>query len=77
VLSDWPTLDAAPQLLVLAQSKDLNESVLGLRGYVRLVGLEASVENKIKMLSEATRLTARPDEKKLVIGVWAGIFATQ
>ncbi len=77
VLSDWPTLDAAPHLLVLAQSKDLSEQVLGLRGYVRLVGLEASVENKIKMLNEAMALATRADEKKYVIGAWAAVFATQ
>jgi len=77
VLSDWPTLDAAPHLLELAASSDLTRQVLGLRGYVRLVGIEPAPENKIKMLNEAMTLAKRPEEKKAVVGAWATVFATQ
>ncbi|MCX5771184.1 MAG: HEAT repeat domain-containing protein [Candidatus Hydrogenedentes bacterium] len=77
IISDWPTLDAAPHLLVMAQSKDLSHQVLGLRGYVRLVGLEPAPENKIKMLNDAMALAKRPEEKKAVVGAWAAVFATQ
>jgi HEAT repeat protein len=77
VLSDWPTLDAAPHLLELAKSDDLSRQVLGLRGYVRLVGIEPSPENKIKMLNDAMALAKRPEEKKVVVGAWAAVFATQ
>ena len=77
VLSDWPTLDAAPHLLELARSNDLSRQVLGLRGYVRLVGIEPSPENKIKMLNNAMALAKRPEEKKVVVGAWAAVFATQ
>jgi len=77
VISDWPALDAAPHLLELAGSNDLSRQVLGLRGYVRLVGLEPSPENKIKMLNNAMALARRPEEKKVVVGAWAGVFATQ
>ena len=77
VISDWPALDAAPHLLELAGSNDLSRQVLGLRGYVRLVGLEPSPENKIKMLNNAMALARRPEEKKVVVGAWAAVFATQ
>ena len=77
VLSDWPTLDAAPHLLEFAKSNELSRQVLGLRGYVRLVGIEPSSENKIKMLNNAMALARRPEEKKVVVGAWAAVFATQ
>ena len=77
VLSDWPTLDAAPHLLEMAGSNDLSRQVLGLRGSVRLVGIEPSAENKIKMLNDAMALAKRPEEKKVVVGAWAAVFATQ
>ncbi|MDQ1257027.1 MAG: hypothetical protein QG656_1628, partial [Candidatus Hydrogenedentes bacterium] len=70
VLSDWPTLDAAPHLLELAKSADLNRQVLGLRGYVRLARIEPSPEAKAGMLTTAMGLAARPDEKKLVVAAW-------
>ncbi len=77
MLSDWPSLDAVPHLLTLAKSDDLNRQVLGLRGYVRLVGIEPSVEEKARMLSTAMSLAKRPDEKKLVLGAWGSVPTPQ
>lgn len=77
VLSDWPTLDAVPHVLELARSETLSRHVLGLRGYVRLAGVEGSGETKIKMLQEAMQLAKRPEEKKVVLGAWGAVFATQ
>jgi len=67
VLSNWPTLDAAPHLLELAQSNELNRHVLGLRGYVRLARTESSPQKKTRMLMTAVDMAKRPDEKKLVM----------
>jgi len=73
LLSNWPTLDAAPHLYQLAQSDDLNRQVLGLRGYVRLAGIEKAPQKKIDMLTKALDLAKRPEEKKLALGGWANI----
>lgn len=68
VLSNWPTFEASPHLLKLAQSDKLNQHVLGLRGYVRLSRLDStSMKDKSNMLKEATNLVKRPEEKKLVV----------
>jgi HEAT repeat protein len=70
VLSDWPTLEAAPHLLELTRSDTLTRQVLGLRGYVRLARIEPSTAKKTRMLTSAMDLARRPDEKKLVIAAW-------
>ena len=77
LLSNWPTLDAVPHLLKLARSDDLSRQVLGLRGYVRLAGIEPSVEKKTHMLTEAMDLANRPEEKKLVLGAWGTVMTEQ
>ena len=76
MISDWPTLDAVPHLLKLAQGEDITRQVLGLRGYVRLAGIEPSTEERARMLTTAMALTKRPDEKKLVLGAY-GTLPTQ
>ena len=82
VLSEWPTLDAVPHLLKLAQdgvpsARGVSRQVLGLRGYVRLAGIEPSPEAKAKMLTTAMPLAKRPDEKKLVLGAWGTLPTEQ
>lgn len=77
MLSEWPALDAVPHLLKLAQSDDLNRQVLGLRGYVRLAGIEPSMEERARMLTTAMTLAKRPDEKKLVLGTWGAVPTVQ
>jgi HEAT repeat protein len=77
LLSDWPGLEARPHLLIMAQSDDLSRQVLGLRGYVRLVGAEPSAEEKVNMLTKAMELAKRPDEQKLVLGGWGSVKTPQ
>jgi len=68
-LSDWPTVDAAPDLAEIARtSANATHKVLALRGYVRLIGVgDLSTGKKLAMCKEAVRLAKRPDEKKLVL----------
>ena len=77
LLSNWDTLDAAPHLAKLAESKDEMRQVQGLRGYVRLARTEPSVENKTEMLTKATKLAKRPEEKKLVLAAWGTVPTEQ
>jgi len=76
VLSGWQNTDAAPHLLGVARTdKELSRKVLALRGYVRLVGTSKTIKDpdKVKKLSEAMAVAPRVDEKKLVLGAYAGI----
>ena len=71
-LSDWPSPTPREEVLGIAQkSTDLTHQVLALRGYIRMVGLEKyqSPETAVRSLKAALDLAARPDEKKLVLGV--------
>jgi HEAT repeat protein len=78
VLSDWPDAAAAPHLLALAKSAaKTSHQVLGLRGYVRLAGLQESDDVKAKMLSEALDLAKRPEEKRLCVGAWGNVNTVQ
>lgn len=77
LLSNWPTLDAAPQLLELAKSEDASRYVLGLRGYVRLAQTEPAPEQRAAMLNEATAAVKRPDEMKFVLAAWGGLPTQQ
>jgi HEAT repeat protein len=70
LLSNWPSLEAAPHLLTLAKSDDLSRQVLGLRGYVRLAETAPKADEKIRMFTEAMAAAKRPDEKKLVLAAW-------
>jgi hypothetical protein len=69
VLADWPTADAASELLQVAKSSsNATHRVLALRGYVRLIGLAvAPVSQKLAMCRQAMGLAQRDDEKKLVL----------
>ena len=78
VLSDWPDASAAPHLLALAKTAaKTSHQVLGLRGYVRLAGLEQSADAKARMLSEALDLAKRPEEQRLVVGAWGTVNTIQ
>lgn len=63
VLADWPTADAAPKLLELAQSQDAALHDAGLRGYTRLARIAA--DNG--MLDTAMGLTRSKEEKWTVL----------
>ncbi len=76
VLSGWRNADAAPHLLAVAKTNEkLTRKVLALRGYVRLVGSSEAIKSsdKVKKLAEAMAVAPRVDEKKLVLGAYAGI----
>jgi HEAT repeat protein len=77
LLADWQTLDAAPAVLKLAQSEDLNRQVLGLRGYVRLAEIQPAADEKARMLTTVMGLAKRPDEKKLALGAWGKVMTEQ
>jgi HEAT repeat protein len=77
VLSNWPTMDAAPHLRELAASGNLGRHVLGLRGYVRLARAEPSIDRRTGMLTEAMGFARRPDEKKLILAAWGTVPTTQ
>jgi hypothetical protein len=70
VLSNWPTVEAAPHLLKLARSDEQSRQTLGLRGYVRLARIEPVAKTKIGMLKRAMKLADRPSDKKLVLAAW-------
>lgn len=77
ILSNWPTTDAAPHLLKLAKSADAGMKDVGLRGYVRLVGLEGSADKKVEMLTAVAKLTKTPQEKWIVLSAWGQVPTTR
>ena len=76
-LSEWPTADAAPQLLELAKSDQENRHVLGLRGYIRLTRAATDPAAKAAMLTQAMELTRAPGEKWQVLAAWGTLKTVQ
>jgi len=76
-LSEWPTADAAPQLLEQARSDQENRHVLGLRGYIRLARANADPAAKAAMLTSAMDLTRKPEEKWQVLAAWGTLKTVQ
>jgi len=78
-LCAWKTVDAAPDLLVLArQSPNLSHKTAALRGYISLVRDESlSTEKKLAMCKEAAAMIQRNQEKKLLLGVLATVPAAE
>jgi HEAT repeat protein/type 1 glutamine amidotransferase len=75
-LSDWPNAAPAADLLEIAKSSSSRTNhVLALRGYVRLVGLDANrpAEETVKMCSKIMQSAANPDEKKLVLSALSNV----
>ncbi|MBM3890756.1 MAG: hypothetical protein FJ388_16730, partial [Verrucomicrobia bacterium] len=69
-LCDWPTTEAAPDLLALAKgSPDAKQKILATRGYINLIKAEGlSVAQQLAMCKQAAALTERDEEKKLLLG---------
>jgi hypothetical protein len=69
-LCDWPTADAAPDLLALAKgSAEPKRKILALRGYINLIkDKDLAPGKKLAMAREANALIQRPDEKRLLLG---------
>jgi len=83
-LCEWPTADAAPDLLEMAKtSPNPSRKIAALRGYISMVRDDQgealdrikppsgglSTEKKLAMCKEAAALVQRNEEKKLLLGV--------
>lgn len=71
----WRDRTAVAPLLTLArQTADQHDQILAIRGLVRLAGPRPGEwEADVSLLNEAMRLSQRPDEKRLALGVAGGI----
>ena len=70
-LAAWPTAAAKDDVFIIARtSKNPTHQVLALQGYIRLTLAEKyrRPEEAVKDLKQALDLSARPAEKKLVLG---------
>jgi len=71
-LAAWSNADAADTLLEMAKTATKGkESILALRGYINIAGLDNSglkPEQRCAMLKTADPLATRPEEKRLIIG---------
>jgi len=75
-LAGWPDAQAAPALLeVVKTAETATHRVLALRGYVRLLALDAGSDPRaaVRKYAEALALARRPDAKKLVLSGLAGV----
>jgi hypothetical protein len=74
-LSDWSDPKVAPELLAMARSTgNQTERMLLLRGYLRIAGSADLPEpERLGMCKEASRLAAKSDEKKLLLGALGGL----
>jgi len=79
VLCEWPSADAAPDLLQMVEvSPDASVKIAALRGYIGLVRDESlSTEKKLAMCKEAAVLIQRDEEKKLLLGVLGEVPAVE
>jgi len=78
-LCEWPTADAAPDLLEMAKtSPEPSRKIAALRGYIGLVRDERlSTEKKLAMCREAAAMVERNEEKKLLLGVLGTVPAVE
>ncbi|MDF7799726.1 HEAT repeat domain-containing protein [Pontiellaceae bacterium B1224] len=68
-LANWPTLDAADQLLEIATAADSEKlQVLALRGYIRLAYTVKDPSENLAMCENAAVATDRPADLKSIIG---------
>ena len=75
VLGEWPTMDAARDLLDLAKSSpNTTDKLLSLRSYIRLAGnKDAPDDQRLAVCKQASALVTRDEEKKLLLGMLGGI----
>lgn len=76
ILINWPTLDAAPQLLQLARTDPARRQD-ALRGYVRLAQTAKPIEKTMEMLNDAMKLAATKEEKWIVLAAWGKVHTGQ
>jgi HEAT repeat protein len=71
-IADWPTVAARDDALEIARgSIILNQRVLAIRAYIRMIGLEPyrAPEGAVADLLKVLALAPRPEEKKLVLAL--------
>ncbi|MEI7947134.1 MAG: family 16 glycoside hydrolase [bacterium] len=73
LVCDWSTVEAAPDLLVLARnSSNATYRVLALRGYLRVSGDKNVTDGqRLAMCKDVVTLAQRDDEKKALLSVLA------
>ena len=73
LVCDWSTVEAAPDLLVLARnSSNATYRVLALRGYLRVSGDKNVTDGqRLAMCKDVVALAQRDDEKKALLSVLA------
>lgn len=74
-VSEWPTVDALPDLLAMAKMPPTPVmKVLALRGYLRLIPQNnVAPDQKLASVKEALALVERPEEKRLALTALGGI----
>lgn len=77
LLATWPTADAAPHLLALAQGPEGPHRDAGLRGYVRLARAERDAAAKAGMLATAMDLAQRTEERWTVLAAWGTLHTPE
>ena len=73
-MEDWPTGDALPHLLTLAQAEDAVRHERGLRGYVRLARTEADASKRGELLDAIMPLAQRKEEKWAVLSAYGTVM---
>ncbi len=68
-LGAWPDATPTEKLAPLARDKNSPRQITALRGYVRLIGLEAArpMDDTVALYREAMALAANPDEQKRIM----------
>jgi HEAT repeat protein len=74
VLEDWPSAEALPHLLTLAQSEVEGRHKSGLRGYVRLARAEADATKKADLLDAAMPLCRVKEDKWVVLAAYGTVW---
>jgi hypothetical protein len=74
-LCEWPGAEPADDLLAIARrSASEKHRVLALRGYLRMAALEElPAPRRLAMARQAIRLAQRDEERRLALGVLAGV----
>ncbi len=77
VLVGWPDMSAAPHLLSLADTDQVERRTAALRGYVRLARMETDMESRAGMLVAAMEKARRPEEKWPILGAWGTVHKAE
>jgi HEAT repeat protein len=79
VISEWPSPDAAPVLLELAQhSSGQVDKILALRGFLGIAMQKSvSAKDKLALCRQAAPMIRRAEEKRMLLGVMEGVTDTE